>query len=439
MFKDIFVKEVLTMKDIKDLKLKLVKYKVDYMKLKIEGYGEFEVNPLYVGSMLMEKDYEEYNFPYFELMVGLPIKIYRAMKKKNIKVHCYLRIKYAYFKIEQVADEKDDEKPQEKVYMAKNFFVYGIEATPENTEEFEELVEKTLKIEDEPGELQHMVSTYLLLYDEANLNKVTTIFNEVITDCTLTDAVTRVLNLAGFKNVLMTPADNGKNYHEFTLLPIRTDEQLEHICNDFHMHKTGTRIFYDFEYIYIVSRALICDAWRPNEYKKTYIIYDPPVLGNSRTQGCCEDASDKSNYCTMCEFRLATPTYMEEQAYGTSYTHLDSKTGAISNVVYNTKKASGSGTSPSRMIYNNSGEASTSQQMGINQENSGTVWEVLIDSVYIEFLTPNKEFELVFLSSKLAKYNGRYKIVKFFTNFNKEDGEWYTTTTKAMFKGKHVD
>jgi hypothetical protein len=271
------------------------------------------------------------------------------------------------------------------------------------------------------------------------MKKVLTIVNEVITDCTLTDAVTRVLNVAGFNNVLMSPETSGQRYHEFTLLPVRVDSQLEHICNDYNMHDSGTRIFFDFDYNYIVSKSLKCDAWRSGEYKKTYVIYDPPITAGKRTQGCCEDADDESNYCTMCDFTLTTPAYMEDQVYGISYTHLDSKTGEITTVSPgDTTVINGASPQPSRVIYNNSGSANTSKQMGINIENTGTTWEVLIDSMLIDMLSPNKSFEFAFLSSKLAKYNGSYKISKFITNFTKGDGEWYTTTTKATFSGQQV-
>ena len=398
------------MKNIEDLDLKLAKYRIDKFILNIDGFGEFEVDPFYISSIIMEKDYDNYNFPYFEFALGVPIHVYRAMKKKNVKIHCYLRMKYAFFPVDTVSDNPDDKEyePQEKVYMAKNFFVYGVEGTPHQHQELDEAIEKALEIEDTPGDMNHLVTVYLMLYDEKKLSQVTTIVNEVITDCTLTDAVTRVLNYCGFKDVLMTPETNGKTYHEFTLLPIRADSQLQRICNDFHMHTTGTRIFFDFIYNYIVSKNLECDAWRPNEYKKTYVIYDPPTETAKRTQGCCEDGEDKCNYCTMSTFVLSTPDYMEEQSYGLAYTHLDSKTGVISSVMPAVAtKTSEAAPSESRVIFNNKGEVSTVDQMKYNIENTTASWEVIIDSLLVDFLTPNKEFELVFLSSKLAKYNAR--------------------------------
>jgi hypothetical protein len=140
----------------------------------------------------------------------------------------------------------------------------------------------------------------------------------------------------------------------------------------------------------------------------------------------------------MCEFRLATPSYMMDQSYGLAYTHLDPKTGVIDSVVSDTQTTSKGSPSPSRIIFNNSGDVSTTEEMKKTQEQNATVWEVAIDSFLIDFLTPNKEFELVFLTSKLAKYNGRYKISKFITNFEKSDGDWFTTITKATFAGKYI-
>ena len=133
------------MKDISELDLKLAKYKIDKLTLNIEGYGEYDVNPLYAGSILMEKDYDNYEFPFFEIMVALPNKVFRAMKKSNIKIYCYVRMKYAYFKQDDnTGGTESVVSPKEKLLFAKNFYVYGVEGTPDLTEEFAEKLEEAL-------------------------------------------------------------------------------------------------------------------------------------------------------------------------------------------------------------------------------------------------------------------------------------------------------
>ena len=76
------------MMEIKELLkvLKVAKYKIDKFTLTIEGYGDFDVKPIYISSIVMEKDYDDFSFPFFELTITIPNKIYRAMKKKNVKI-----------------------------------------------------------------------------------------------------------------------------------------------------------------------------------------------------------------------------------------------------------------------------------------------------------------------------------------------------------------
>ena len=61
------------------------------------------------------------------------------------------------------------------------------------------------------------------------------------------------------------------------------------------------------------------------------------------------------------------------------------------------------------------------------------VWQFQIDSVDLEMLTPNKEFFVSFLDSKLSKYSGTYRIERYMAIFGKSDGEWYTATITSRF------
>ena len=113
-------------------KLKIAKYKIDKMILYIEDFGEFEVEPQYIGSVVLEKDYDNYNFPFFELFVTVPNKVFRAMRKKNIQITAYIRMKYTVVKRDTPASEMSTtgEKPPEYLEIAKNFYVYGLDGTP---------------------------------------------------------------------------------------------------------------------------------------------------------------------------------------------------------------------------------------------------------------------------------------------------------------------
>ena len=83
-------------------KLKIVKYKIDQFILYIEDYGEFEVESQYIGSVIIEKDYDNYKFPFFEVFLSVPNKVFRAMRKKNIQISAYVRMKYVMLPLRMV-------------------------------------------------------------------------------------------------------------------------------------------------------------------------------------------------------------------------------------------------------------------------------------------------------------------------------------------------
>ena len=428
-------------------KLKIAKYKIDKMILYIEDFGEFEVEPQYIGSVVLEKDYDNYNFPFFELFVTVPNKVFRAMRKKNIQITAYIRMKYTVVKRDTPASEMSTtgEKPPEYLEFAKNFYVYGLDGTPSLDESQDEAIEKAIGEEKTEGtNLNHASTAYLLLYDLDMLDKVKVMTNEIITSGTLTDILTRVLNQARFKKVLLSPATNGKVYHEFTLLPIRTDEQIERICKDYAIHENGTRIFYDFDMVYIINKKMTCTAWKSGEYKQTYLIYNPTPVKSSedaelKTMGTYEDPDEEINYCTMTNCSLQTSNVFADQSYGTSYLELDSKTGAIRTAESDSLTANNEKSQISKVLTVNRGEASSINEMTTSLDNTNVMIECAIDNTRIDFLTMNKEFHLIFNDDKLKRYNGIYTLRKFITAFNKTDGEWFTTNTVATFTGKKIE
>lgn len=429
-------------------RLKITKYKIDKMILYIEDYGEWEVENQYIGSVIIEKDYDNYNFPFFELFVTVPNKVFRAMRKKNVQITAYIRMKYTMVKRDDTASEmsSDGEKPPEYLEFAKNFYVYGLDGTPTLDESLDEAIEKAIGEEEPDGtNLNHSTTAYLLLYDLEMLDKVKIITNEIITSGTLTDILTRVLNRAGFKKALLSPETNGKTYREFTLLPIRTDEQIERICKDYAMHNPyGTRIFYDFDMLYIISKKMTCTAWKSGEYKQTYLIYNPTPTESGddaelKTIGTYEDPDEEINYCTMANCSLQTANVFADQTYGTSYLELNSKTGAINSATSNSLTANDEGSTISRVLTVNRGETSTVNEITSSLDNTNVMIEVFIDNIKLDHFTMNKEFHLVFNDSKLSKYNGTYTLRKYTTTFNKTDGEWFTTNTVATFTGKKIE
>ena len=237
------------MKEIKDLDLKICKYKVKTFILYIDS-EEFEVESKFVNGLLIEKDFDDYIHPYIHVMFGVPNHIYRKMREKATKLKVHLNIKTGKFRQDDIADMT--EKPPEEDFINQDFRLVIAESSPILNTEFQEAIEEQLELEDDTGNVQHMTTLAAILYNDDNLKACEAICNKVISACTLTDALTKELQESGFKNVLLSPATNEQMYNEFMLLPTRADEAVEHICNDYGMHTEGTMIFFDYDTNYFI-------------------------------------------------------------------------------------------------------------------------------------------------------------------------------------------
>ncbi len=420
------------MADIKisDLNLKICKYKVEKVTLTIPSYGEHDVNPLYIYTFEIGKEYEDYMYPYFRMRFTVPNKVYRKMLRNNQKITAYVRISYALFSQSEIASDISNVKA--KNFISDNFIVFAPDNSPPMTEALDEEAEKA---NSGSGELQNSTDIEVLLMKKSSLTIHDKIVNCITGPGTLMDILTLLLNRSGLKNVLCSPPDNKDTYNQFILPPIRLDEQIHHICNDYAFHKSGTLLFFDFDTTYIISKDEKCTAWKSGEYKYTKLLYNPPEETGEVTQGVCEDSKNRINYCTFCKASVESQSMITDQVYGTGFNIVDNVTGKVTVVqadtktIDNTKKVT-------RTLISSTGSSDTASALNARISEESSTIQLAIDNVYLPMLNPNKQFDILFLSSNLSSYSGKYRIRTAFTTFNKSDGEWFTPSTMATFYGK---
>ena len=418
------------MKDIDDLDLKITKYKITKFLILI-GDTEVDLDPRFIAQFKIEDEFDMYDFPYFEVTFTLHNKYYRMMKKQPNNIHAIININIAQFKQDELG--AGSANPPETTFLAGKFLMEIPDSTPSlNTDVFEAIEEET-QVDDDDASFQDGTTIMASLYNEDKLKSSNHLCNYVCTRTNLTDALTLQLNEAGFKDVLLSPATNDTLYSEFMLLPTKTNEALEHICNDYGMHNEGTTIFHDFKYSYIIRKNGKCTAWHPGEYKKTYVLYKPQTINARVYQGCYKDGSEKANYVTTQGCYMIESSKYLDQAYATSFIVVDTKTGESVDVSANTTRFPKESSLAKRVIKINKGDPRTSNATRVGLEQMAGVWQFQIDSVDLEMLTPNKEFFVSFLDSKLSKYSGTYRIERYMAIFGKSDGEWYTATITSRF------
>lgn len=422
---------------IDKVNLRMCKYRIDMLRLTIKGLDKpFTVEQLAIGDINIAKDYDKYQYPFFRLIISIPNKIYRAMRKNYNDISAYVRMTYAYFKTEDTVGIADHDPPSH-IYLTENFVVFMDDATPQVNTEIQETVESAMQPDDVTYDPQNNTTCEILLYKQNDLNIIkktpTTVFHNV----NLMDALAYYTNMIGMKNILCSPPNNNQEvYEQFMIPPIRADEQILRICCDYGLHKCGTSLFFDFDKVYIIEKVNKCTAWVKNEYKTIYIV-NPTLDSELPTvvQGCSYESTDHCGYCTMTEAQAVAASMEREQSFGASMKVLDKKTGDYTTISPKGSYVKGGG-GDSRTMTLYEGESYTASALKQRLEEEGLVLHVTLDGVDLTMLAPNKLYQLYFMSSKLSKYNGAYRLTGYECTFTAKDGNWFTPTALATFVGK---
>ena len=62
--------------DFTSIKFRPYKYKIESFTLMIPGLGDYNVDPKYITKVVIEKNYDRYIYPYFEVTMNVPNNVY---------------------------------------------------------------------------------------------------------------------------------------------------------------------------------------------------------------------------------------------------------------------------------------------------------------------------------------------------------------------------
>jgi hypothetical protein len=420
--------------NISDVKISYIKYKMSRMSINIPSISTaYEINSNHISNIIIEKDYDNYMFPFFQIDVLVPNYIYRAMKKQNQELRAFVDLQYGQFK---EPDYSIAENPPFTSYVTDNFYIFMEDTTPEIMETILEQRQKDDNTFGKGMDLSDATLVKLLLYKEEYLFRSKAVVNAVLTSATLVDALTYVLNKSQLNNVLLSPPNNYKLYNEFIITPIIAMEQIERICNEFGMHTYGSLIFFDFRNIYIIDKTSKCTAYVQNEFKTTYIM-TCPITSQASTllKGYYSNPVEKYNLLNLDPYTIKIKDYsgISDQLYGNDFINIDINSGNIKTVNSDANKSIGSLSSPTRVLVTTKGE-DTSSAIKQQMYETSKIISASFSYVNINALNPNKEFVFSTDDTKFIKYAGKYRITKNTCILQKE-GEYFVPHVVAEFKG----
>lgn len=406
--------------NVDDIILKRARYRINRVALNIPGREPYEVDKSLVGSIYIEKDYDQELFPFFVMEVTVPNSVARQMRKNNQDITVSIDIQMGLFG----ESDEDNNRVSWQNGLNGEFYVVLDDNSPEINEEMQEQIEKLQGTYNNDGMGLNDYTIYrLLLYKAEEVFNSLNVVNEVHTSSTLIDALTATLNSAGISNVLISPPSNYKAYREFKLVPITTREQIYRICNGYGMHTKGSVIFFDFDRNYIIERKPECTAWSTNEIKKTYLIHFPVAKPASvGLPGCYTNSQDKYYVCNITEnsIQVHDRSLDTSAAEGNTVLHINEVNGSTKTVSSNIKKSKFATDRVTKVISRANGDDTSAALARVQEESP----ELYIGLKYIDLkmFKPNKEFIFSTDDSKKSKYNGSYRLSKCVINMVKEGG-----------------
>lgn len=437
-------------KDVKEIEYKTCKYKIEKCNLIIDGWGEHEVNPgEEISMMLLEKDFEKYMNPFFEIDLTVSNKLYRIMRKNNTKIKMYLNIRSALFKTAENYVRDSNPGTNYDTFINDTFRVFLDDESARVDDPMQKEIERATSYgDDDPN-----VTTYgsdshlrLLLLRDEDISGPKELYSAILTNATITDAVTYLLCRMGTpKKVLMSPSTNPTHYPQLKLPPIRIDEAVERLCNNYGMHENGSNLFLDFDRTYVLDRSNKCTAWAPNEYKVVHVVSIPPTEDSIYRTGIHVADDERAYYTQMKSSETIGSSLTASEFFGHSLLVVDKATGTSTIVTISgnemklmpkTEKLS-----YDRTIVINTGNRDTISALKTRLSEQSMVWQVQLDNTMVQILKPNREFDFIFTDTESTRYNGTYRLARFATTFSRAqesgDSEWFSTQTVATFLGKN--
>lgn len=415
--------------------MRFVKYRVSRFDIVIPGLSEpYTVDPEKIGDFTIEKDYENFYFPYIEISVMIPKDIRQKILEHHDDISVFMKLEYAQY------EDLYETDPNNVIYMNGTIFDQKFYALIDDETPMLTAGTPSSRRSEEIGtDFQDIAlkPLQMALYNYDHFFGTNQTINAILADASYSDAIIYCLNQANVKNVLMSPAQKNSLQRQIIITPIPILEQLNRLCNEYHIHSAGTTLFFDYDCAYILDKRLGCTAYRDNEYKTTYLVSYPFTKDGSQIMtGFYSNSKERYTAINITGNNIAIQgsSITMDRIVGRNAVIIDSNSGKVASTSANLRTSKGTKNKINRVIVTDTGDdpSSVLQQ---TMENSQRTLNLLCSDVNINALTPNKEF---IFSTDNPQYNelcGKYRILYMASSFAK-DGSMYKCVSVCKFSGK---
>ena len=424
--------------NLETLHYKECKYRIAEAALIFPDGTEHKFNgELDLPYMIISKDFDNDQYPFFSLAITINNSLYRKMRQHSDELKFRLNMRYAMFDTGEAAINADnvDEKP----FLSKTFFLFlDDESTYVQDPIVKSAEENTAYAtpKDDDTNLNNSTTVRVSLLDE--ILYYTRGFDTVLESTILMMAfiIASWLSI----NYTMNRRNDLDNIQKDVKIAI---SESDRVANEYGLHDNGSLFFFDFDRLYVTEKIPKCTAWEPHEVKKVYIVSIPVTKNSVLNSGAYYDSEANEIYLTSKTQVIESQTLTNEIASGSGILVINKRTGLAESFVIDGKQIKAApqykngGVKYDKTIVINTGEDTiTALKKRLNEK--AMTWNIYLDNTMLDALKPNREYNMVFTDPEQAKkYNGTYRLVKLQCELDMaiSDPKWRGVNTVGTFVG----
>ena len=366
-----------------------------------------KMEPTRLNSFTVLENYLENLYPVIKIDLALEDSVYNKIikNKSSIKIRIEL-VKY-YMK------GTSDKKSTKTVHMKQTFSLILDDALTASSE--------NLHSKEYPhGDVNEMnavtINMELFLFAGDLIRANTGIINDVLKNCTVTDALMYMMNKIGIRrNLLMPVSDNPTVYPELVIPPLKISKALGFLDSYYGVFRTGTIIYFGIDRNYILPYCKRAKVLAENEQEIVNIVI--PKTGSSITDKLC---SAKKKGAPSSIYVIGDASSFEPVNRDVSGKILNAETV---DVVDNERGRINYTKGSNKKVVIKPGESTFYKESYVARVNAtATVITIAFKNCDLSVFTPNKIYQFLFEDSKLMKlYKGKYHLVNADISYIKEE------------------
>jgi len=394
-------------------------YKITNCSILIPGMNPIVLHNDNILGMVIEKDYDNYYFPIFNLKLSLPYSEYFTIIENKTTVKFKVRLEKATY------DEISVDYYTEVVFDS-TFSIF----TDVNSAFFDkELYNQTTNI---LGTVENRGVFDFYLFKDNDITSSRKIINRVVSESNMSNCIVYLLSKSGTTNLLMTPLDNREVYRDIILPPLSVIKSISYLEKYFGFYKHGALFFYDFNTTYFINKCAECNAYRSGEYKEVIVTVFKSISANAKTPGNFKDNKTKTYtlYVTRDSIEMVTESVIADQVYGTNINIIDTKANTKTEIHPNIQTRNNN----SGYILNNYNNKYLADMLTNRKYENDNIINIALTDVDIECFEPNKKYIMNFEEKEInIKHNGKYRLSYSLFTFTKQ-GEYFAISGNVQFK-----